>query len=613
MKFQALGLAAVILALTGFSLLPAIHSQDIPLIVLSNIELVTVNEDSAIVTWVTNLPANTEIQWGETEDLGEESTVEESTLYHLGKITDLEVATEYFYRVGSNGRWSEIWSFTTLSKFDGDPRLTFAVVADTHYDVDGQNTPNGFMYGESTRLTESLVDELNQDARLDFVITAGDLTNVGLEEDYSGFADAMNQLDVPWYPVLGNHDKSVEDWYQHYTTYFGRKETYYSFDQGDYHFVVLDSAVQGQVKGDLNETQLAWLEADLDANTGKSTLIFLHHVNHRVDIMGLEEEAKENLELILSTRPWVLSVNSGHTHQNYVTNNDYSQVYATVAAVVSYPIGYSKINFYEAGYVQAFYKIETELETSEDSRMRINAASGSTSGDEEYLGELEDRSFIIAIPENQPPVISYLTADPGSITPGGTCTISVSAYDPDDDDLEYHYEVSDGYIEGSGERVTYNAPDYAGLVTIYVKVTDGEFTSLQKSIDIEVYIPAENHAPDLKDIWTSKSTVRTNELVEIRVTAVDVDEDNIKFHYESNGGTIIGSGDNVKWQAPDKAGKYTITVWVSDWELNSEKQTITIKVTEPDTTETGWMPGYELMTFLVGFLVIVYFLKRERN
>jgi hypothetical protein len=413
--------------------------------------------------------------------------------------------------------------------------------------------------------------------------------------------------------VLGNHDKSIEDWYQHYTEYFGRQKTYYSFDHGDHHFVVLDSAVQGQVKGDLNETQLVWLESDLDANSGKPTFIFLHHVNHRVDIMGLEEAAKDNLEQILSSRPWVLSVNSGHTHQNYVTYSDYGQIYATVAAVVSYPIGYSKVNLYEDGYTQAFYKIESELETSEDSRIRINAASGSTSGDEEYLGELDDRSFMIAKLENQPPMISYLTADPGSLTPGGTSTITVSAFDPDDDELEFLYETSDGYIEGSGEKVTYHAPDYAGVVTIYVKVSDGEFNSPEKSIDIEVILPAENHAPDLKDIWTSKSTVKVNELVEIRVTASDVDQDNIKYHYEASGGTIIGSGDNVKWQAPEKAGKYTITLWVSDWELNSDERTITIKVTEQESAETGWVPGFELMTIVTGFLVSILLLKKKKR
>ncbi len=620
-----LAVVLVLFLITGFIPIQTTPGQEISMIMLSNIELVTVTDDFAAVTWVTNLPAETTIQWGQTDELGDEVTILESTQYHMGKITGLNKGTIYYYRVGSGGRFSEISNFTTLRPPDMRYKSTFAIVTDTHFDVDGKNTPNGFMYGESTRLLQSLVDELNQDSSLDFVMTAGDLTNVGTEEDYAGFVDTMKELNVPWYPVLGNHDKNSLDWYQYYLTYVGKKETYYSFDQGKYHFIVLDSAVQGQVKGDLNETQLTWLQNDLDANFGKPTLIFMHHINHRIDTMGIEEDAKDALESILSTHPWVLSVHSGHSHQNELVLSDSSQVYATTAAVVSYPIGYSMVKVYDSGFTQAFYKIGSELETSEESRIRINAASGSINGDEEYLGELSERSFMVEIPKNQPPIINYLTADPGKVIPGGTSVISVVAVDPDGDELDYLYDVQDGWIEGSGFKVTYHAPKIEGTYSVFVKVSDGEFTTDEKSIEIDVQEQGPepepepepengtNHAPILRKVWSSKSLVNPDEIVELKVTAYDQDGDKLSYQYESTGGTISGTGAEVTWQAPDKPGIYTISIRVSDGVRFSGKEIITINVKDKAETESGLLTsGFDsnLLLICLVMLVFLFYIKK---
>ncbi len=591
-----------------------VSSQDLP-IVLSNIELVTVDEDSATITWVTNLPANTAVRWGETEELGEEVILEESTLYHLASISSLKLNTMYYYQVGSNDRWGGISSFQTLSSptSDAELELKLVVVADPHYDVDGQNTPNGYMYGESTRLLESLVDELNNEKELAFVLTEGDLTN-GAEEDYSGFVEEMNKLNVPWYPLLGNHDKTFGDWYEWYKTYMGRIEPYYSFDYKGYHIVILDSAIQGQVKGDLNETQLAWLEADLNANAGIPTLIFLHHLSHRVDMMGLEEEAKNNLETILSTRPWILSVNSGHLHQNVVEENEYGQLLVTTAAVVSYPIGYSVIKLYNKGYTQSFHKIGTELETSEDSRRRINAASGNPNADEEFLGTLEDRSIVVTPPQNQPPIISFIALDPGSILIGESTIITVTANDPDSSLLEYIYETTDGTISGSGPVVTYTAPLIPGVYTIYVKVFDGEYYSEEKSIDIEVSKIPENRAPVINKVITSETTINVKETLKIEISAFDEDEDDLIYYYEPSGGVILGSGKTVEWQAPDYSGDFTIKIWVSDGELESRTEKVRITVLKKeDEDNNGSTPGFEGSGIILALLVLTFIIKWNKR
>ena len=55
---------------------------------------------------------------------------------------------------------------------------------------------------------------------------------------------------------MGNWDKMVEDWDKLASDYLGIEETYYSFSEGGYHFIVLDSAVLGEVGGTLDDEQL---------------------------------------------------------------------------------------------------------------------------------------------------------------------------------------------------------------------------------------------------------------------------------------------------------------------------------------------------------------------
>jgi hypothetical protein len=61
-----------------------------------------------------------------------------------------------------------------------------------------------------------------------------------------------------------------------YRTYFG--PTYYSFDWGSYHCIILDpnESVDGQQVFSVSETQLEWLQEDLKHSQEKPLLLFFH-------------------------------------------------------------------------------------------------------------------------------------------------------------------------------------------------------------------------------------------------------------------------------------------------------------------------------------------------
>ena len=87
---------------------------------------------------------------------------------------------------------------------------------------------------------------------------------------------------------------------------------------------------------------------------------------------------------------------------------------------------------------------------------------------------------------NKPPEITSLTSSAISLVPGGNCTITCTASDPDGDTLTYEWEASDGAISGGGSTVTWIAPAALGSYIITVNVSDGKGDPVSDSITIPV-------------------------------------------------------------------------------------------------------------------------------
>ena len=70
-------------------------------------------------------------------------------------------------------------------------RLKFAVVGDVQ---------NGFDEAEDA------IDRLNEEEDLSFVVQVGDFTDLGLSDEFELMSDVFEELRVPWFVVVGNHD-----------------------------------------------------------------------------------------------------------------------------------------------------------------------------------------------------------------------------------------------------------------------------------------------------------------------------------------------------------------------------------------------------------------------
>jgi hypothetical protein len=89
---------------------------------------------------------------------------------------------------------------------------------------------------------------------------------------------------------------------------------------------------------------------------------------------------------------------------------------------------------------------------------------------------------------NAEPIITSLTADNITVSPGETVALTCSAEDDDEDSLTYDWACTNGSLAPNGSTATWIAPGYPGTYSISCEVTDGNDGSTIEIIDITVII-----------------------------------------------------------------------------------------------------------------------------
>ena len=227
----------------------------------------------------------------------------------------------------------------TVPEFDRSclPRalLEFVVMGDTHYILDPE--PYAVEFGSVRQWPRRLEWALRLAAALEpeFVVHLGDLTEENPQKD--GFAAArraalaqMERCGIRPYHVAGNMDIGDKpdpamwsDWVSAstlsaYHEQLGR--SWYSFDRGGIHFVVLNSQIMNGPLAEAEE-QRRWAQRDLAAHQGVPIFLFMHMPPFFVDLEepdrgfynSVDEPARSWLTELLR-RHRVQLLFSGHTH-----------------------------------------------------------------------------------------------------------------------------------------------------------------------------------------------------------------------------------------------------------------------------------------------------------
>jgi hypothetical protein len=90
---------------------------------------------------------------------------------------------------------------------------------------------------------------------------------------------------------------------------------------------------------------------------------------------------------------------------------------------------------------------------------------------------------------NEPPIIESLTTKSPVVRPSKSTDLTCVAYDPDGDDLSYHWTANSGSFSGDGFDVTWTAPETIPsnpMIAVAVEVTDGRGGEAKQEISIRV-------------------------------------------------------------------------------------------------------------------------------
>lgn len=213
--------------------------------------------------------------------------------------------------------------FTALSLFSCTKKevqpVRFAIVSDLH-------APD--MPDDLERM-QAVVEAANRE-NVDFLIQLGDF--IRLDSADIPYRKVWDEFKGEKYHVLGNHDL---DRYtkEEYVAGLNMPGRYYSFDKGDFHFIVLDGNnlydgkeykpyaranyyVDSKMRAFMDPEQMEWLKKDLAA-TDKRCIIFSHQsidtsMNNGSEVRSILEEENRR-----SGFQKVALAFSGHDHSNY--------------------------------------------------------------------------------------------------------------------------------------------------------------------------------------------------------------------------------------------------------------------------------------------------------
>jgi hypothetical protein len=307
-----------------------------------------------IVRWRTVIPTDSRVVYGLSPDALEASViVAGSVTEHRVVLTGLVPDTTYYYAVGSS---NDI-------PIEGDPSTRFSTCP-----LAGHSRPVRLWamgdFGSATMDAAAVRDGFsawNGGARLDAWLALGDNAYPsGTDFEYTAGLFAMYpeilRRTALW-PALGNHDALSSDSASLTGPYYasfslprageagGRPsgtEAWYSFDLGDVHVAVLDSA-----DSDLTPTgpMLAWLTLDLAANDLPWTVVAFHHPPYTKgshdsdnpdDSEGRMIAMRENV-LPIAEAAGVDFVLAGHSHgyeRSYLLDGHYGPSGTLVPAMV---------------------------------------------------------------------------------------------------------------------------------------------------------------------------------------------------------------------------------------------------------------------------------------
>jgi Calcineurin-like phosphoesterase/Purple acid Phosphatase, N-terminal domain len=216
----------------------------------------------------------------------QDGAVPHPLLIHETHVCGLTADQTYYYAVGGDGWYGNVYSVKTAPAVGATTSFRFAVVGDSNafYSLYAQVAAKITTYAP------------------DWMLFAGDLVNNGFSqaewEEWFSAADPLAAR-VPTMVVHGNHEEMATGYFALFA--LPGLEQYYSFDYGNAHFVVLnDSPPPGE---DLTGAQATFLDSDLTAAEARAVPPKWYFTSHHRPMFASDPGAGSDLSVRAAWQP----------------------------------------------------------------------------------------------------------------------------------------------------------------------------------------------------------------------------------------------------------------------------------------------------------------------
>ncbi|MEV0077782.1 metallophosphoesterase [Nocardia neocaledoniensis] len=374
-------------------------------LIVTDLEVVTVTHDSAILTWTTRerdrsgalrpAAADTEVLLAPADGRAAATTRyfdARRTAHHYAEISGLEPGRRYRFTARSDGVRA-VPGRTWVTRRPGTPELTgvfrtappppgrllrtIALANDLHWGEERSGLivaglPPGLRHDDGHYpqvMTDALLHDIRRPARAaDHLVVTGDLTDRGSADQVAGIRarlDGWGAHGRDYLVCRGNHDvaRGRKD---HWGWAFHAHQRLVCHELGGLRLIGLDTTRGRGAGGTISAAQLTRLRELLAAAPDQPTMIFGHHPATRYAALSnpggpgfvLDRASAQALRACYRTSPGVFLHQAGHTHRNRMSRPDSGRVeFLEVAAVKEYPGGYALLRIYERGYTVHFHRI----------------------------------------------------------------------------------------------------------------------------------------------------------------------------------------------------------------------------------------------------------------
>lgn len=196
-----------------------------------------------------------------------------------------------------------------------------AQISDLHLKAGGKPS-----YGvvDTLAALRRAVEHLNaSQPRPDVVVISGDLVDFGHPDEYAVLRPELQRLAMPCYLVPGNHDDRAHllaAFADHaYLPQSPEAPLDWVVDSHPVRLIGLDTTIPGSHGGQLQDSQLRWLDAQLAMRPQVPTVLILHHPPFISGIGHMDREPFRNaaaLEWLIGGHPQVERLLCGHLHRS---------------------------------------------------------------------------------------------------------------------------------------------------------------------------------------------------------------------------------------------------------------------------------------------------------